>query len=92
MNKDEVKNVMVSKLFFTLVKKHANGSKVDFAKLTNLNHRWILDKCSGKDGLPAEKLFEILKRLGYNDLSEIDFSFDKKIANIKPNLVKKAKK
>jgi hypothetical protein len=91
MNENENKNITVSKLFLTLVRKHSFGSKKEFAKLINVSERWLYDKCNGKEGLPAEKLFEILKGLGYCNLAEIFFDFNSEISQKRYN-TKEAKK
>ncbi len=85
------KNLYVKNIFIILVKKYANGSRKDFAKLIHEDYRWVLDKCSGKEGLPAEKLFGILKALGCKSLSEIDLKFDGKFLHLQSNSGRKPK-
>ena len=74
--KNKNKNLITSRLFTTLVNKHANGDKHKFAQLIGVKYTWLTQKCSGEDGLPSEKLFSILQSLGYHRLEDIDFDFN----------------
>lgn len=85
------KNKVSANFFTSLVIKHANSDKQKFASLIGESYRWVLDKCSGKEGVPSEKLITILQTLGYNNFNAIDFDFDSVSENITRVYVKGVK-